>query len=144
MIILGSLRSIRLHSIPLHSIRLTPFAMVKHPPSDISIASLSKMNEIQTIAQHVETKTNYLMMLKDGIERMPVVHQVEVLRILTGKSVNINENKNGIFINITKLNDETLAQLDEYMKYVIKQEEQLSEVEYQKELITKEYFDCKA
>jgi signal-transduction protein with cAMP-binding, CBS, and nucleotidyltransferase domain len=118
--------------------------MVKHPPSDISIASLSKMNEIQTIAQHVETKTNYLMMLKDGIERMPVVHQVEVLRILTGKSVNINENKNGIFINITKLNDETLAQLDEYMKYVIKQEEQLSEVEHQKELITKEYFDCKA
>ena len=84
------------------------------------------------------------MMLKDGIERMPVVHQVEVLRILTGKHVNINENKNGIFINITKLNDEALAQLDEYMKYVIKQEEQLNEIEYQKELITKEYFDCKA
>lgn len=84
------------------------------------------------------------MMLKDGIEKMPVVHQIEVLRILTGKQVNINENKNGIFINITKLNDQTLTQLDEYMKYVIKQEEQLNEIEYQKELITKEYFDCKA
>lgn len=117
--------------------------MVKHAPNDISIASLSKMNEIQTIAQQVETKTNYLMMLKDGIERMPFVHQIEVLRILTGKQVNINENKNGIFINITKLNDTTLAQLDEYMKYVIKQEEQLNEVEHQKELITKEYFECK-
>jgi len=84
------------------------------------------------------------MMLKDGIEKMPVVHQIEVLRILTGKQVNINENKNGIFINITKLNDQTLTQLDDYMKYVIKQEEQLNEIEYQKELITKEYFDCKA
>ena len=84
------------------------------------------------------------MLLKDGIEKMPVVHQIEVLRILTGKQVNINENKNGIFINITKLNDQTLTQLDEYMKYVIKQEEQLNEIEYQKELITKEYFDCKA
>ena len=58
--------------------------------------------------------------------------------------MNINENKNGIFINITKLNDQTLTQLDDYMKYVIKQEEQLNEIEYQKELITKEYFDCKA
>jgi signal-transduction protein with cAMP-binding, CBS, and nucleotidyltransferase domain len=118
--------------------------MVKQSSGDISIASLSKMNEIQTIAQHVETKTNYLMMLKDGIEKMPVVHQIEVLRILTGKQVNINENKNGIFINITKLNDQTLTQLDDYMKYVIKQEEQLNEIEYQKELITKEYFDYKA
>lgn len=111
--------------------------------SQISIASLSKMNEIQTISQQVEAKTNYLMMLKEGIENMPVIHQIEILRILNGKQVNINENKNGIFVNITKLNDETLTQLDEYMKYVIKQEEQLSEIEHQKELITKEYFECK-
>jgi hypothetical protein len=47
-----------------------------------AIASLSAMNEIQTIAQHVETKTNYLMSLKEGIENMPVVHQIEILRIL--------------------------------------------------------------
>jgi hypothetical protein len=117
--------------------------MVKQTSGDISIASLSKMNEIQSIAQHVEAKTNYLMMLKDGIERMPVVHQIEVLRILAGKQVSLNENKNGIFVNITKLNDPTLTQLYEYMKYVIEQEEQLSEVEHQKQLITKEYFDGK-
>jgi signal-transduction protein with cAMP-binding, CBS, and nucleotidyltransferase domain len=85
--------------------------MVKHPPNDISIASLSKMNEIQTIAQQVETKTNYLMMLKDGIERMPFVHQIEVLRILTGKQVNINENKNGIFINIGLLEKTEIQEL---------------------------------
>ena len=50
--------------------------------SSTAIASLTAMNEIQTIAQHVEAKTNYLMMLKDGIENMPVVHQIEILRIL--------------------------------------------------------------
>ena len=118
--------------------------MVKQIASDISIASLSKMNELQSITQHVESKTNYLMSLKDGIEKMPIVHQIEILRILAGKNVNLNENNNGIFVNITKLNDLTLTQLDEYMKYVIKQEEQLSEIEHQKELITKEYFDGKA
>ena len=75
---------------------------------------------------------------------MPIVHQIEVLRILSGKHVSINENKNGIFVNITKLTDDILTQLDEYMKYVIKQEEQLSEIEHQKEMITKEYFEGKA
>jgi hypothetical protein len=101
------------------------------------------MNEIQTIAQHVETKTNYLMALKDGIENMPVVHQIEILRILNAKHTQINENKNGVFVNISKLNNELLQELYDYMTYVIKQEKQLNEVEEQKQSLTKEFFDNK-
>lgn len=106
-----------------------------------AIASLSAMNEIQTIAQHVETKTNYLMSLKDGIENMPVVHQIEILRILHSKNTQINENKNGVFVNISRLNSDILTQLYDYMKYVINQEKQLNEVEEQKQHLTKEFFD---
>ena len=111
--------------------------------SSTAVASLTAMDEIQTIAQHVETKTNYLMALKDGIEHMPVVHQIEILRILNAKHTQINENKNGVFVNISKLNDALLQELYDYMTYVIKQEKHLNEVEEQKQSLTKEFFENK-
>ena len=111
--------------------------------SSTAIASLTAMDEIQSIAQHVETKTNYLMALKDGIENMPVVHQIEILRILNAKQTQINENKNGVFVNISKLNNDLLHELYDYMTYVIKQEKQLNEIEEQKQSLTKEFFDNK-
>jgi hypothetical protein len=106
-------------------------------------ASLTAMNELQSIAQQVETKTNYLMSLKDGIENMPVIHQIEILRILHSKQTQINENKNGVFVNISKINDTTLRELEDYMKYVIQQEKQLNEIEQQKQYLSKEYFENK-
>jgi len=106
-----------------------------------AIASLSAMNEIQTIAQHVEAKTNYLMSLKEGIENMPLVHQIEILRILHSKHTQINENKNGVFVNISRLNNDMLKELYDYMKYVINQEKHLNEIEEQKQSLTKEFFD---
>jgi hypothetical protein len=111
--------------------------------SSTVIASLKAMNEIQTIAQQVEAKTNYLMSLKDGIENMPLVHQIEILRILNAKHTQINENKNGVFVNISKLNNDLLRELYDYMTYVINQEKQLSEIEEQKQSLTKEFFDNK-
>ena len=101
------------------------------------------MDELHTIAQQVEAKTNYLMTLKDGIENMPVIHQIEVLRILHSKHTQINENKNGVFINISKISDATLRELEDYMKYVIKQEKHLNEIEEQKQHLTKEFFENK-
>jgi hypothetical protein len=111
--------------------------------SSTVVASLTAMNEIQTIAQHVEAKTNYLMTLKDGIENMPIVHQIEILRILNAKHTQINENKNGVFVNISKLNNELLHELYDYMTYVINQEKQLNEVEEHKQSLTKEFFNNK-
>ena len=111
--------------------------------SSTAVASLTAMNEIQTIAQQVETKINYLMSLKEGIENMPVVHQIEILRILNAKHTQINENKNGVFVNISKLNNNLLQELYNYMTYVINQEKQLNEIEEQKQSLTKEFFENK-
>ena len=108
-----------------------------------AIASLSKMNELSTISQQVEWKTNYLMKLKEKLESLPQFHQIEVLRILNSKNTSLNENKNGIFINITKLSDVTLTELEDYINYVNTQEEHLNEFEEQKKMITKEYFEQK-
>jgi hypothetical protein len=115
------------------------------PPSHAPpiIASLSAMNELQSITQQVETKTNYLMALKEGIENMPAIHQVEILRILHNNPTQINENKNGVFVNISKINDAILRELEDYMNYVIQQEKQLNEIEEQKQFLSKEYFENK-
>lgn len=113
-------------------------------PPPTAIASLSKMNELHTIAQKVEWKTNYLMKLKDDIERLPIFHQIEILRILQTKNTNLNENKNGVFINITKLSDETLLQIEEYIEYVNAQEKHLNEAEEEKKMITREFFEAKS
>lgn len=117
-------------------------SVVGQPPT--AIASLSKMNELHTIAQKVEWKTNYLMKLKDEIERLPIFHQIEILRILQTKNTNLNENKNGVFINITKLSDETLLQIEEYIEYVNAQEKHLNEAEEEKKMITREFFEVKS
>lgn len=118
--------------------------VVQQQPPPTAIASLSKMNELHTIAQKVEWKTNYLMKLKDDIEKLPIFHQIEILRILQTKNTNLNENKNGIFINITKLSDDTLLQIEEYIEYVNAQEKHLSEAEEQKKMITREFFEAKS
>jgi hypothetical protein len=105
------------------------------------IASLSAMNELQSIAQQVETKTNYLMSLKDGIENMPVIHQIEILRILHNKQTQINENKNGVFVNISFLPKETITELAKYVRYVGDQESVINTVEHQKQEFKNTFFD---
>ena len=61
--------------------------------------------------------------LKESIEELSKFHQVEILKILkSDDSITINENKNGIFINMTSLKDLTITQLEDYLKYVNKQE----------------------
>jgi hypothetical protein len=46
-------------------------------------------------------------------------------------------------VNISKINDTILRELEEYMKYVIQQEKQLNEIEEQKQYLSKEYFENK-
>jgi len=79
--------------------------------------------------------------LKESIEELSKFHQVEILKILkSDDSITINENKNGIFINMTSLKDLTITQLEDYLKYVNKQEKQLSDIEAQKDELSNTYF----
>lgn len=79
--------------------------------------------------------------LKESIEELSKFHQVEILKILkSDDSITINENKNGIFINMTSLKDLTITQLEDYLKYVNKQEKQLNDIEAQKDELSNTYF----
>ena len=84
---------------------------------------------------------NDLNCLKESIEELSKFHQVEILKILkSDDSITINENKNGIFINMTSLKDLTITQLEDYLKYVNKQEKQLNDIEAQKDELSNTYF----
>ena len=79
--------------------------------------------------------------LKEKIELLSKFHQVEILKILKKDDIcTLNENKNGIFINLTNIKKETIIDLDTYLEYVQKQEQQLNDIEKQKNVLSNTFF----
>lgn len=84
---------------------------------------------------------NQLELLKKNIESLEKIQQIEVLRIINKKQSNVlNENKNGIYINMSSLDSVTLCEIKEYMKHIYTQEQQLNINEKLKEEFLKTYF----
>jgi hypothetical protein len=82
-----------------------------------------------------------LNLMRDQIEKMSKYNQVEVLRILSqNKNVVLNENKYGIHVNLTDLDEEIIEQLVTYVNYINVQEMSLKEDEKQKEDFKNKYF----
>ena len=92
-----------------------------------------------------QNKNNFeiqeLIKIKERIESMSKKHQVDVLKILNDDEyVTLNENNNGVFINLNKLDINILNKLLEFIKYVTNQEIALNSVETIKHDIEKTYF----
>ena len=84
---------------------------------------------------------NQLNYIREQIENMSKFNQIEILRILTKhKNVIINENKYGIHINLSELEDSTLNELMVYVKYVNTQEIYLNNAEKEKEKYKNTFF----
>jgi len=84
---------------------------------------------------------NQLNYIREQIENMSKFNQIEILRILTkNKNVIINENKYGIHINLSELQDSILNELMVYIKYVNTQEIYLNNAEKEKEKYKNTFF----
>jgi hypothetical protein len=71
-----------------------------------------------------------LTRLKNKIESMTKEHHIEILKIIKNNSeININENKNGVFINLSYLEPNVLENIQKYMEYISDQENVLNPVE---------------
>ena len=82
-----------------------------------------------------------LNVLKENIEHLEKIRQIEILKIIhKNQSSIVNENKNGIYINMSSLSNETLEELKNYMKYIYSQEEDLSINENIMETFLKTFF----
>ena len=86
-------------------------------------------------------KTEKLNKLKIRVESMDKHHQIEVLKILSKNLCKINENKSGVYINMTFLENPIIKEIEDYLQYVKEQEENLITTEYQKEEFKKSYFN---
>ena len=81
-----------------------------------------------------------LKQIKDRVEALNQLHQIQILKIMTQHNVDLTENKNGSFINLTNVDDVVISKITDYLSYVDQQEMQLKEIEIQKTELTKQFF----
>ena len=82
--------------------------------------------------------------IKTRIEQMNKTQHIEILKILQNNpAVKLNENKSGVYVNLSFLPDQTLVELNDYLGYVQDQESALRSNESQKLDFKKTYFDEK-
>lgn len=70
--------------------------------------------------------------IKNDIELLNKVHQIEILRIMKTHEVILTENKNGVFINLTNIDVSIINKIVDYLKYVSHQDDYLHKVEVEK------------
>ena len=56
------------------------------------------------------TEITDLKRLRDNIEKMERIHQIHIFKILKENQIEFTENSNGVFVNMTLLDDTTLKQ----------------------------------
>ncbi len=96
---------------------------------------------VNTMAEAFKITTESLTDIKDKIEKMPKNNQIEILRILKqNPSTKLNENKSGIFVNISFLPKETIDDIVKYMKYYGDQELAINQIEQQKQEFKNTFF----
>ena len=85
--------------------------------------------------------TDLIITLKTNIENLNKFHQIEILKIFNEENSNmINENNNGVFINLVDLSESLYNKLNEYITYVNVQQQQLTSIEEEKINIENEFF----
>jgi len=81
--------------------------------------------------------------IRQLIENMDKYNQVEILKIIYESNQKcINENKYGIHINMTELSNQIIGKLNEYIKYVNIQENEINNIEKKKENYINTYFSA--
>jgi len=109
-------------------------------PSDdigsVSPTSPSSSHSVPTNALSPDALDN----MKKTIERMSKIHQVKILNILAKHACKLNENKSGVYVNMSFLPKEVLDEINDYIGYVAEQEESFNTAEYQKEEFKNSFF----
>lgn len=67
--------------------------------------------------------------VKEKIEKLDKFNQIEILKIFLKHNVEVTENNNGSFINLTYVKKRAFNEINKYLKYIEAQEESLKETE---------------
>jgi hypothetical protein len=86
--------------------------------------------------------TEILNQMKMRVESMTKIHQIEVLKIITTCSnVSVNENKSGVYINLSYIEPNVIQEIQNYLNFVDEQEQLLNPAETAKQDIKNTYFN---
>jgi len=80
-----------------------------------------------------------LVELRNKIEKLVHIQQIEILRILHDNNTSFSENMSGIHINLINVDINTLNIIQNYVQYITVQEENLNVNEQQMEDFKKEF-----
>jgi hypothetical protein len=95
------------------------------------------MENTNTNTREIGVLTN----IRDLIEKMDKFNQIEILRIFSKHSeVVLNENKNGIYVNLTEVSDNVIDEVIKHLDFVLVQESHLKKDENVKENYKNIYF----
>lgn len=72
------------------------------------------------------------------IDKLSKNEHIEIFTLLNNLNINYSENKNGIFIQMNKMNPEQLNKLEEYLDYKEKKEFDINKIEKTMELFKKD------
>lgn len=80
------------------------------------------------------TDNNYksINVLKNNIEKINSVYHIDFFNIIKKHNLQYSENRNGIFINISNIDKHIITELSDKIKYIHNQEENLNDIEQQK------------
>ena len=81
-----------------------------------------------------------LLDLKKRIENIDDIHHKKILEIFLKHNINVSENRNGCFINISNLSPKIQKEINDFLKYINKQEKTLNNVEKIKKKYKKNFF----
>ena len=72
--------------------------------------------------------------LCESIEKMGQREHIEILKIIKSSpsNINITENNNGCFINMSSIDDETLNNIEKYIDFFKQKEKELNDQELKK------------
>lgn len=82
-----------------------------------------------------------LEQLKMRIERMDKAHHIEILKILKqNTSITLNENKSGVYVNLSFLSESDIQNIQNYIQYIDVQEAAIDVMESQQTTFKNTYF----
>ena len=111
-------------------------------------------NEVENEVENITIKTNLidsgnddnnhnssdLSKLCKSIEILENFHHIEIGKILKLNNVYLNENSNGIFVNLNKISYKTYQEISNYIDFVKKQENEINKDEKLKRNLQTTYF----
>ena len=110
--------------------------------------SITNNNESITIKTNLidagntdnNVNSSELSKLCKSIEILEYFHHIEIGKILKINNVYLNENSNGIFVNLNKISYKTYQEISNYIDFVKKQENEINKDEKLKRNLQTTYF----